>query len=174
VETGYRSWHIGFNEKGEPRLLPLNRGGAWEPGEEGEVVSDWEGEEKEKIAFKESSKGLYSLKSLKEARGYNKQGVHGAIIPYGVTSHGERGFRSEKAKVKALYKGQQPCWVCGQPAQWILRVSGEAHFLCNKDRERIKRLIEKEKAEVFSLDDLLSRLASIYDAEVVEWPSEEV
>ena len=176
-ETAYRSWNIGFNKKGEPRLLPLNRGEPWEPGEEGEVVSDWaeghEGEEARK-KFEKSSQGFYSLKSLKAAREYHQEGVHGAIIPHGIVHPWTEGFRSTKATVRNLYKRSQACWICGKPAKWVLRVKGEAHFLCEPHLGRLKKLIEKEHADVLSMDDLLQRLAQAYDAELVDYPEGEV
>jgi transcription elongation factor Elf1 len=151
-------------------------GVTWEPGEEGEVLSDYEeGSE----PFETSSHGFYSLGSPKEVKdqGYAERGaIMGAIKPYGRVVHGERGFRSTKARVDALFKSSAPCFVCGKSGTVVIIEEEKEHVvLCNSCRKRLKKLIDRlgpEKVKEYSLDDLLNRLAIIYEAQVVDYPKE--
>jgi hypothetical protein len=167
-QTGYRAWKVGFKGD-EPRLGSVAHEGFWEPGEEFEVKSNLEpGED-----IEHSTKGMYSLGSLKEVKEhrYNEPGtVVGAIIPHGRTVHGERGFRSEKATVKSLFRTATPCYICEKQAKYFIKENGGGFSLCKSCYGKLKRLIEKKGYKEWELEALLGRLAQIYGAEVVEPP----
>ncbi len=167
--TGYRSWKLKYTPEREPRLGSVVHGDYWEPGEEGEVLSDWRGEEQEGVSFERSSKGLYSLRSPKEveSHGYAKEGIMGAITPYGEVIHGERGYRSSKAKVAALFKASIPCYVCGKPSRYVVR-NDERFTLCEVCLKRLRKLVEKKGYTEEDIDYVLNKLAEIYGAEIVE------
>lgn len=167
-ETGYRAWKLRFRG-GEPRLGSIGfSSGVWEPGEAGEVVSDWKEEGKE--PFEETSKGLYSLKSLKEVKErYGGEDIYGAIIPYGKTFHGETGYRSEKAKVRSLFRGVISCYICSKPAKYYVR-NDERFPMCERCLKRLERLVKTKGYREEDIESVLQRLAEIYEAEVEEAP----
>jgi len=177
-ETGYRSWGLKFHgPERVPRLFPkVISKGPWEPGEGGEIVSSYKPDRKD--PFEQSSEGLYSKRSLKNLRlesGYADKGdIVGSIIPYGDIVHGDEGFRSTKAKVKALYTGTSTCSLCGKPAKYVVRSNGDAVLLCKTCRNRLSRLIGKlgTRGEEYTLEELLGKLGEIYSAEVLDFPEE--
>ena len=179
-KTGYRAWKLGF--KGEdPRLVSMG-GVTWEPGGEGEDVSDFEEGSK---PFETSMHGLYSLKSLKAVKehGYAGHGaIMGAIKPYGTVVHGVGAqgvevFRSTKARVDSLFRQSAPCYVCSKAGRVVVRETDREHVvLCDACRKRLQRLIGKlgpETVREYTLEDLLNRLAIVYEASVVDFPEEE-
>lgn len=169
-ERAYRAWKLGFTEEGEPRLSAIVHGAVWEPGEGGEVVSDWkEGEDE---PFEETSKGLYSLKSLKEImERYGREDVIGSIIPYGKTYYGSMGYRSEKAKVDALFRNLVPCYICTKPAKYYVHNS-ERFPLCERCLGRLEKLVKAKGYTEEEVEGVLQRLAEIYEAQIVERPEE--
>lgn len=166
-ETGYRGWKLRF-KGGEPRLGAIVHEEVWEPGEEGEVVSDWREEGGE--PFEETAKGFYSLKSLGEVkRRYGREDIYGAIIPYGKTFFGEMGYRSEKAKVRALFRDVIPCYICSKPAKYYVR-NDERFPMCERCLKRLERLVRAKGYTEEDIEFVLQRLADIYSAEVTEAP----
>lgn len=168
-EVGYRGWKLVFHpETREPRLGSVAWGGHWEPGEEGEIVSDWrEGEDE---PFERTSKGLYSLRSLGDVKErYGREDVYGAIVPYGKTYYGQTGYRSEKAQVRALFRGMVPCYICSKTAKFYVR-NDEKFPLCERCLKRIQRLTRQKGLTEEDVELILQRLADIYGAELVEPP----
>jgi len=166
-ERGYRRWKLGY-AGGEPRLRSIFSGEVWEPGEGGEVLSDWGGEEKEGHPFSQSSKGLYSFRVPEEVKklGYSKEeGVSGSIIPYGDIVHAERGFRSTKAKVDVLFKESIPCYICGGSSKYLVK-NDERFTLCERHAKNLKKLFERKRYTELDLEDVLNKLAEIYEAEI--------
>jgi len=183
--TGYRFWKLSLKEKGKPRLVSLG-GVPWEPKEVEDVtplgekvkikelVSDYIGDE----PFDQSSHGFYSKLDPKELiRDYGserKGSIAGAITPYGKTKLGDRGFRSEKARVAAIFKGTIPCFICGKPAKVFLEEKSEGRRtpLCEACRKRVDKLVAKmgDRVEEYSIDEILEQLAEYYGADLVEPP----
>lgn len=179
-DTGYRSWKFGRSAEGKPRLRALMSGVPWEPIDvedvdpfgskvvSKEVRSDWkEGEDE---PFSETSKGLYSLKSLKEAlQHYGGSDVYGAITPYGKTYYGTSGYRSQFAKVRTLYKDSVKCYVCHKPAKYYIR-DNETFPICERCLKRIEKYIRGKGYTEVEVEEFLRLLAEEYDAEVAEMP----
>lgn len=181
-ETGYRGWVLRFRNR-EPRLGALTREAVWEPEEvkapdamsrDTRVVrSDWKGE-KEEGPFAQTSKGLYFLKSLKDVRSHYKDqaDIYGAVIPFGTYEEGSMGFRAHEAKVRSIFRGAVPCYVCRKPSTRIIH-NGEKFAICEAHYGLILKKLEKSKdftAE--ETDELLRKLAEAYDAELAEMPME--
>lgn len=166
-ETGYRGWKLRF-KGGEPRLGSVAWQSTWEPGEGGEVVSDWDPERDE--PFEKTSKGFYSLRSLPEVKQrYGREDIYGAITPYGKTFYGSSGFRSEKAKVRSLFRGVTPCYICGKSAKYHVH-NDERFALCKRCLKRLEKLIRGKGYTETEVEAILQRLAEIYDTEVVDEP----
>lgn len=177
-ERGYRAWKLRFKGK-EPRLGSLTREEVWEPKEVTEesplgelrtkiVESDWPGEEEE--PFETTSKGLYFLKKLEEARKqYPSEDIYGRVIPFGTYSEGPIGFRSHKAKVEALFKNLVSCYICRKPAKYYVH-NDERFPLCERCLKRIEKLVRAKGYTEEEIEVVLQRLAEIYEAEIMEAP----
>ncbi len=186
--VGYRFWKLSLKDKGKPRLVSLG-GIPWEPVE----VEATEPISGEKIKLKElksdydpraepdfatSSHGFYSKLSPKELiddYGHEKrESVAGAILPYGKTKLGDRGFRSEKARVSAIFKGTIPCFICAKKATVFLEEKSEDRRtpLCETCRKRVDKFVAKlgDRVEEYNIDEILQQLADYYGAELVEPP----
>jgi hypothetical protein len=136
------------------------------------VKSDWDRTTDE--SFDKTSKGLYSLKSLEDvkARGYASKGdILGAISPSGRTFLGSSGYRAEEAQVKAIFRRSLPCFVCEQPARWVMR-NNQSFALCDKCISRLTKLMKKKGLKQEDIDEVLVRLAEEYGAEVVDLPAD--
>ena len=180
-ERGYRAWKLRFVprrerigkldvEFKEPRLGSVfgPKSDIWKPGEEGEVVSNWkEGKDK---PFEETAKGFYSLREYGEVlERFPEEDIHGAIIPYGKVFYGEKGFRSEKAKVDALFRRFPKCYVCMGTAKYWLH-NDESWPLCERCLKKVEKLASKRGYLEGEMEQILQRLAEIYEAEIVEPP----
>ena len=181
-ERGYRAWQLKFVPREltagnvkfvmkEPRLVPMTRPDypPWEPGEGGEILSDWvEGVDE---PFEETTKGLYCLRDYPTAMKEYGEGadVVGAIIPYGKTFFGDRGYRSEKAKVDVLFRKLPKCYVCLQLAKFWIH-NDQRFPVCERCLTRVERLLSRGGYTAEEVEVILERLADIYEAEVVDPP----
>jgi len=177
-ETTYRTWKLGFTpEKDEPRIFPVNASHLpWEPNLRGEVESDFRGTPEE---FKTSSQGLYSLRSLDELRSsYGHEGVTGALIPFGTVEKGSRGIRSTHARIKHFYVGTPGlgCSICREPAKMVVYQKGDRDIIlcdtCRKNMDKVLDNIVRKGGviEEYSMEDLLEKLAEIYETNLEKWP----
>ncbi len=178
--VGYRAWTLRFKNK-EPRLGALTREDYWEPEVEigkdpitGEnipvkiVKSDWPGEEQ--APWDRTPYGLYMLKSLKDVKSqFPGRDIYGSIIPYGKIREGSIGYRAHKAKVSTLFRNVVNCYICKKAAKFFVH-NNERFPLCEKCTKRMEKLIQSKGYTQEEVEEVLQRLAEIYEADVQNLP----
>jgi len=81
------------------------------------------------------------------------------------------GYRSEKAKVRSLFKGLVSCYICKKPARFYVH-NDERFPLCDSCLKRLEKLIKKKGYSQEEVEEVLHQLAEIYEAEVVDAPED--
>jgi hypothetical protein len=170
VET-YRGWRLRWSKpKKEPRLGAVTSEEVWEPGGRGIVESDWKGRGSHE--FKRTRQGLYSVHEFEELlKQYPDLDIYGKILPFGLSEPGSIGIRSEKAKVKSIFKSKKHpiCYICGAKGKFFAHNDME-FILCERDAKRVEKLAQKYHLGMEEVESLIHQLADIYQAEVEDEP----
>jgi hypothetical protein len=174
MDFGYRVWKLRFDEKGSPHLYSVSHTDyEWKPGEN---VSSLEPHEN----IADSPKGFYMLSSptdLKKSNYYPRSGrTIGEIIPYGrvqtYSPGGEvkGGYRAEKAEIRNLFLGGEPCDLCHEEVGNLYfspNEGGEEWCACKGCLARIKHVLPPSKqVGELELEDVRNRLYRRFEVNV--------
>ena len=175
IDSAFKAFNISLVGP-QAYLASPSIGTRWESNE---LLSDFKGS---LGAFESTNKGIYALKEPEElARGgyWVKDrwySVVGELIPYGLVSHGETGYRMEKASLSAIYRGEHFCELCEKlPGRIILkstklvgnpRTSSPGVLLCIGCAEAVHKALPKAKLAGLDEDQIWAKLEDRYQVPI--------
>ena len=177
MHRGYKVWKIKLDPSSRQAHKLVSStvpGYTWTPGEN---ISTAEGVPLKE--FGQTHAGFYSVREPEELaeQGYfppGGLGTSGEIIPYGKLLEGEKGFRSEKAKISGIFEeeaGDPLCEVCRrEPADRVFIIEkGEGSIeVCKACLKRLRSAL-KRGGEV-GRHEMYLGLATHYDVPLILLP----
>jgi len=144
MEKGYKGLKIELTPEGIPQLVSPTYRHVWKEETEEVAPSFSEG-----ASFGE---GFYSLKTPEDvkAQGYwhpkKFPNVLAEIIPHGKVVHGEKGYRSEKASLSAIFQDDYTCDACNKDIGTVLVYRSKEEvpiLLCKPCLDKAKKVLPK-------------------------------
>ena len=170
MERGFKGLNVELTSEGTPQLVSPSQRHVWS-------------EDLEQLASRFDKKehwgaGFYSLKTPEEVstQGYYHPkkfpSVLVEIAPHGQVVHGEKGYRSEKASLTAIYKEDYLCDACNKEPCEVMVHRGKEEVplcLCKSCLRKAKKVLPKKvKLQEMGIENFWYTLGKRYGVDLRE------